>query len=245
MDSAPHDWTVLPYQRPSVTIAEFSDASGEPITYGSRYWGEANIEPPSEAYETCTHPERFDPVAVVMQSLVDYLTVAYLVDRVDTTVEGVTETQLSPRSGGGTPLTFTSGAGNLPGAVRVRGGWRFHGLWPDCGCDACDDNVEDLIEELANTVLTIVEGGMSEWRTGPEPTHHLNYDEDMNPIGDDHIPWMVHVELDGRIDHASGSVGGGWSRGEPEPVELPTEPYRWPAWQIRDQGRIHRPILGP
>lgn len=231
---------MLVYQRPAVTIEAIVDASGELIPYGSRYWGTdgdgIEVEPPAEAYSACAHPERFEPVAIVGRALVDYLVATYAVDRADSVKGGGEEIQLTPRYGGGTALTFTLGGGNLPGAVRVRAGWRFLGMWPDCGCDACDDDVEYLVDELEAVVLTIVEGGMTEWRTGPDPTHKLNFDDAGNAIGDDHIPWQAHVAFDGRVDHVSGDVSGSWSAGEPEPVEIPLEPHRWPAWpQVGDR----------
>jgi len=218
------------YRRPAITIEPIAGVAGELIPYGSRYWGEDadgnEIEPPAEAYSACAHPERFEPVALVGRALVDYLVAAHAVDRTDSVKGGRAEIRLAPRYGGGTALTFTFGGGNLPGAVRVRAGWRFLGMWPDCGCDACDDDVEDLIDELEGAVLTIVEGGMSEWRTGPDPSSHLYEDDDGHPIGDDHIPWEVHMKLEGRVE----TEGGGWSSSEPEPTEMPWEPHRWPAW---------------
>lgn len=224
--SRPDDWTVLVYRRPSLAIAEMRDASGELIPYGLR-WGED--EPPDEAYSACAHPERFEPVSVVGHALVDYLAAAYEVDRADAVIDGHAQTRLTPKLGGGTTLTFIFGSEDLPG-VTVQAGWRFDGRWPDCGCDACDDDVKDLIDELESTVLTIVEGGMSEWRTGPDPSSHVVFDLAGCAIGDDHIPWRVHVRFDGRFQDAMGNESSSWSAGEPEPVEMPTEPHRWPAW---------------
>lgn len=217
---------MLIYRRPVVTIATFFDASGEPIPYGSRYWGTQG-EPPADAYSACAHPERFMPVAIVGRALVDYLTAAHAVERTDSVIAGRPNTRLTPRSGGGTPLTFIFGREESPN-VRVRAGWRYEGFWPGCGCDACDDDVAILLDELENTVLTIAQGGMSEWRSGPDPSSHLYEDDAGNPIGDEHIPWHVHVQFDGPLE--TGESGSSWSSGEPEPVEMPWEPHRWPAW---------------
>jgi hypothetical protein len=224
---------VRPYRRPFVAIAEILDASSTPIPYGSRFWGQT--EPPESAYSVCSHPERFEPVALVGHALVDHLVAACLVDRAESMADGRMQVCLTPKFGDGTALTFEFGSEDLPG-VTIKAGWRFVGMWPDCGCDACDDDVESLLDDLETTVLTIVEGGMSEWRSGPDPSRHLVHDDDGNPIGDDHIPWQIHVSFDGRADAGSGTVSSGWSAGEPEPIELPTEPYRWPAWPPRHEG---------
>jgi hypothetical protein len=219
------------YRRPTVLIEAFADDLGELVPYGSRYWGTdgegKRVEPPAGVYSACTHPQRFEPVAVVGHALVDYLAAAYEVDRTDSVNDGRAETRLTPRSGGGAPLTFVFGNEDLPG-VRVQAGWRFEGLWPDCGCDACDDDVNYLLDDLENTVLTIVRGGMSEWRSGPDPSSHLVVDDAGNPIGDEHVPWTIHVQFDGPLE--TGGGGDRWSAGEPEPIDMPVEPHRWPAW---------------
>lgn len=210
---------------------EFFDSSGGLVPYGSRYWGVDGdgtaIEPPDDAYSACAHPERFEPVVVVGRALVDYLAATYAVERADSTVDGRTNIRLTPKSGGGTPLTFAFGTQDSP-HVRLRAGWRFEGLWPDCGCDACDDDVIVLLDELENTALTIVQGGMSEWRSGPDPSSHLIIDDAGNPVGDDHIPWRIHVQFDGPLE--TGSGGSSWGIDQAEPVEMPWEPHRWLAW---------------
>lgn len=221
------------YRRPRLSIEPIFDAAGDLIPYGSRYWGTDDqgeeLEPPSDVYSACLHPERFEPVAVVGRAIVDYLVATYAIERTDSLAKGRTETRLTPTLGDGTPLTFVFGTQASP-SVKVRAGWRFEGRWPDCGCDACDEDVKDLLDELEDTVLTIVEGGMSEWRSGPDPSSHLYEDDDGNPIGDEHIPWEVHMKLEGRVE----TEGSGWSSSEPEPTDMPWEPHRWPAWPRSD-----------
>lgn len=199
------------YVRPPVDLGTYRDDHGRPIEYGSVYWGE--VEPPTEVYSTCAHPERFQPVVEVGLALLDHLTRTYDVDRATDEVDGRTRVVLTPRSGAGTPLTIELPLPGLPG-VEVTAGSRYRNAWPDCGCDACDDDVLDLLDDLETTVFAIAEGGMREWRSGPD--------------GD--VPWCVHVEFD-----AGGNpgFGGGWSAGEPEPVDVPTTPHRWEAWPLR------------
>lgn len=215
------------YRRPPLDTAEFRDAAGTPIPYGQRYWT-VDVEPPENAYGRCAHPERFEPVVQIGHALIDHLTATYDVRREDERAGGRPVVVLAPAAGGGATLRITLPLPSLPG-VEVRAGWRFRGLWPDCGCDACDDSVPDLLDDLEASVLTIVEGGMSEWRSGPDPASPLITDDAGNPIGDSHVPWRVHARLDGRLRTET----GGWSDGEPDPVELPDEPFHWPAWPLR------------
>lgn len=216
------------YARPDVEVATYHDGAGRPIPYGERFWA-VGVEPPESAYSACTHPERFVPVAQVAEALVDHLVHTYDVERTDSERAGRRTVVLSPRGAGAT-LTVRFGDPDAPAAsVRVSAGRRFEESWPDCGCDACDDDVAALLDDLEDTVLTIVEGGMSEWRSGPDPTSPLVTDDAGWPVGDDVVPWHVHVRLDGRRE----AEQSGWSAGEPEPVELPVTPRRWEAWPLR------------
>lgn len=185
------------YVRPRVDLGTWQDAEGRPIDYGSR-WGDG--EPPEGAYSACAHPERFEPVVQVARALLDHLERSYDVNRADIVRETVRVT-LTPRTGDGTALTLRFLSGGT--GVSVGAGYRYEGLWPDCGCDACDDPVPLLLDDLETMVFAIVEGKMSEWRSRG----------------------AKHVRFDGITE--MGSVGG------PEPLDLPTTPHRWGAWPIR------------
>lgn len=216
------------YARPDVEIAACRDAEGRQIPYGGRYWA-VGVEPPEWAYSTCSHPERFAPIEKVAQALVEHLVHTYDVERTDSERAGRRTVVLSPRGAGAT-LTVRFGDPDAPAAsVRVSAGRRFEESWPDCGCDACDDDVAALLDDPEATVLTIVEGGMSEWRSGPDPSSPLVTDDAGRPVGDDVVPWHVHVRFDGRREDEQ----SGWSSGEPEPLELSTTPHRWEAWPLR------------
>jgi len=195
------------YVRPSVDLGTYRDDHGRPIPYGSVYWGE--VEPPTEVYSTCAHPERFEPVVEVGHALLDHLELTYDVDRTEARRSGRTRVTLAPRSGTGTPLSLEFGAPDQP-SVTLRAGHQYGELWPDCGCDACDDSVRDLLDAMETVVLAIPEGRMSEWRE--------------RRAGE---PWAARVRIDGVTEQS------GWSDDEPEPVDLPTTPHRWGPWPLR------------
>lgn len=213
------------YARPAVVINQYTDATGNVIDYGRRYWT-VDLDPPEAMYGHCAHPERFAPVEVVAHALIDYLASAYEVDATEAVVDGHTIVTLTPAAGA--TITFALPLARVPG-VKVSAGLRFTEMWPTCGCDACDDSVPELLDLLEATVLTIVEGGLSEWRSGPGNAMPMMTDDAGNPVGAAVVPWQVHTRLDGRIE----SEGGGWSSNEPEPVELPEVPYRWERWPLK------------
>ncbi len=196
------------YRRPDVEIATFLDDEGRPVPYGTLLG-----DPPEEAYSRCTHPERFVPVVVVARALAEHLVATYDVRRDDAVVAGRPTTTLTP-AGGGAVLRLRIDGGPLPN-VELAAGHRFEESWPDCGCDACDDDVLDLLDHLEATVQSIVGGGLSEWRDAP--------------ARDGRAPWTIHHRLDGPAD----TEGASWNHKAPFPTELPDEPQRWPAWRVR------------
>lgn len=151
------------YCRPDVEIATFLDDDGRPVRYGTQW-----DDPPQEAYSRCAHPERFEPVVVVACALLEHVVASYEVERRDDVVDGRATTVLTP-AGGGAVLRLQIGGGPLP-VAKVAAGFRYVRSWPDCGCDACDDDVADLLDHLEHTVLSIVEGRLSERREVPSPS---------------------------------------------------------------------------
>jgi hypothetical protein len=89
---------------------------------------------------------------------------------VDEDLAGRAETtatvRLQPSSGAGAPITlaFTT----FPGLLVRFGNWQVQ-AHPSCGCDACDERPEDLIERLREQVkLLLVGEGFTETLThGP------------------------------------------------------------------------------
>lgn len=196
------------YRRPDVEIATFLDDEGRPVPYGTQW-----ADPPREAYSRCAHPERFEPVVVVARALLEHVVATYEVERRDDVIDGRATTVLTP-AGGGAVLRLQIGGGALPDA-KVAAGFRFEDIWPDCGCDACDDDVADLLDDLEHTVLSIVERRLSEWREVP--------------ARDGSAAWTIHQRIEGPLGHD----GGWWNHEAPFPSELPDEPHRWPAWHRR------------
>ncbi|MBW1597885.1 DUF6226 family protein [Streptomyces sp. JJ38] len=156
------------YVRPRLSLPVFRDASGAVIEYGNR-WGDD--EPPADSYSVDAHPERFAPLHTVAAALIDYLVDAYdvrlghdpapvadLVSELDE--PPVRVATLTPNScEDGAPLAFVFTA--YP-SVMVRAGVLHDFSHPVCGCDACDEDVEEEAEELEWRVLAVAEGRFRE-----------------------------------------------------------------------------------
>lgn len=161
------------YRRPALPTVTFRDERGNPIEYGSR-WGD---EPAPEAsYSRTSNPERFAPLHTVARALVDWLEASFdlavergaavAADLLHTPGNVVDAMRLVPRDPGAAPLTLV--LDSFP-SVSVHAGALHDFTFPDCGCDACDDDVTDVADELEWTVRTVVAGGYSE-RLEPRPS---------------------------------------------------------------------------
>ena len=114
-------------------------------------WGPEG--PPDEAYSRVTNPERFQPLHEAALRLIERLVADFdveIAEGYDLRVLGISEDRLARRSITLSPndpacapiaVAFT----DFPG-VRVRFGKWKEEPFPDCGCDACD---EDADEEIA------------------------------------------------------------------------------------------------
>ncbi|WP_213816868.1 DUF6226 family protein [Glaciihabitans sp. dw_435] len=154
------------YRRPALPVEVYLDDQGRPIEYGDRWsLGDA----PEEAYSRVSNPQRFAPLHSVALALI-----SWLVETFDVTVDDRPETaedvfgspeqvarsvQITPREPTAAPITFV--LSTFPG-VFLHAGALNDFQFPDCGCDACDEDLEYLAEELEWTVRTIVGGGYSE-----------------------------------------------------------------------------------
>lgn len=125
---------------------------------------------PLEAYGTVTNPERFLAVQAAARDLVDRLADRFVVrvepgsaaddfprDRVSGVVLRVT-----PEDGeaGSLAVLFT----DHPGVFVRTGRWSVE-AFPHCGCDACDEQPDDLIQDMERFVEGYVTGGQVETLT--------------------------------------------------------------------------------
>ncbi len=144
------------YTRAAFTTEEFLDDRGEPIDYGQRWDFETG--PPEDTYSVTKHPERFEPLQAVAEGLIDYLLQHYAV-----TVVRTASVRLIPALGAGVCFTLTDPPFS---GVRVSAGLLTRLAFPHCGCDACDEDLLDSIENLEAFVFAVVRGDFAEWRRG-------------------------------------------------------------------------------
>ena len=118
-----------------------------------------------QAYSQVTDPGRYAVLHEAAERLLDELTSRYTVERRETaeplgaTGERVRTVRLIPRTPAAAPLAvaFT----DFPGVVLRLGRWYSESL-PGCGCDACDERPQDLVDEMRLQIGALVEGGLWE-----------------------------------------------------------------------------------
>ena len=124
--------------------------------------------PPEEAYSRVTNPERFQPLHAAATALLDKLEREFAVERLE---EAFFDDELSAESLARPPIrlipidpqaapivvAFTE----FPGLQVRFGSWRTE-PFPDCGCDACDETADGLIEQMTRMVEAVVSGGFRE-----------------------------------------------------------------------------------
>ena len=158
------------YVRPPISSPTILDDEGVPIPYGHRWTG----LPPDDMYSVVRHPERFEPLATTADALISFIQETY-----DAKIE-ITQVRdrelkspilnpdvqqlrkvvtLTPRRPDSAPLTII--VTDFP-SVEVEGGMFFRQVFPDCGCDACDEDWESVADMLENIVFAIVNGTFSE-----------------------------------------------------------------------------------
>ncbi|WP_062135062.1 DUF6226 family protein [Demequina aestuarii] len=156
--------------RPDVAFAEFRDEAGAVIPYGKRW----DMSPPDDTYSRSVHPERFEVAWTLARALVDHLVAEYDVDVITDVdphegraprghaptprapIDGVPPAvrRLVPR-GEGAPLTVVET--DSPGVVMLAGA-TLEARAPVCGCDACDENVEEMADSLEELAFGIAGG---------------------------------------------------------------------------------------
>ncbi|MEZ0142823.1 DUF6226 family protein [Microbacterium sp. NRRL B-14842] len=155
-DSAPAV-VVVParaYVRPALPPLTFHDDRGEVIRYGRR-WPDGIA--PEESYSRESHPERFAPLLLVVDALVEHLSREYEVEaRRESGEDGTERVVLEPARGARVVITPT-----VP-SVSVEAGAHFHAIVPSCICDACDETAETAADELERILLSVAAGGFRE-----------------------------------------------------------------------------------
>ncbi|WP_166521359.1 DUF6226 family protein [Modestobacter roseus] len=169
-------------------------------------WGDE--EPPAEAYSRVSDPQRFLPLLGAADDLVAGLRRRFDVMVSDEPVAGrgeLSAVRLSPATGAGADLVVVRT--DFPG-VHLRAGRWARASFPACGCDACDEQVDDAIESLVEFVGDVAGGRFGEeltagpgprelhtWRAGSSSTAYLTPAEASahgEPGRFDWAPWPEH-----------------------------------------------------
>lgn len=126
-------------------------------------------DPPPEAYGRVTNPERFavlhDEADLVIADLTArYRAEARELDPLSRDHEASSPSllrvvRLEPSADDCAPLTITYST--FPG-LAVSAGWWRQMSYPDCGCDACDTQPDEVVQEFRRHITAITEGGFSE-----------------------------------------------------------------------------------
>jgi hypothetical protein len=167
--------------------------------------------PDPDAYGRVTNPERYAPLHQFAQSALDDLVARF--DAAAEPSEGPLRldrlVRVCPRDGGGGCLAFE--LTSFPGVRLHVGRWHtYH--FPRCGCDACDEQLADVENEMTALMDAFVGGRFTEYLDG------------------------------GRLGQSwSSSTGSsnGWSElpaSDPRRSQ-PAEYIDWPAWPMRSEKR--------
>jgi hypothetical protein len=165
--------------------------------------------PPEEAYGRVTNPERYRPLHTAAEALIDRLSAEYVVERVEEhhdLEEGV-ERQVSLTPSHGAPLVveFTS----FPGLAVRYGRWHQE-RYPWCGCDACDEDPEWVVEDFRSKVESVVRGEFSE-----------------------EVVRTRWPRRSGWLSYRIGSSAGGGSLEASDPELAEPGRVEWAAWESR------------
>lgn len=156
---------VSSYVRPTIEEPVFRDSDGRVIDYGN-LWADS---PPESAYSVTEHPERYAPLHVIADPLIEHLRDTYDVE-IDEGPEAIAElvrphrdttraVRIRPSDSDCATLTliFTS----YPG-IGMHAGLLHDFYFPSCGCDACDSTWQDEADGLERQVFAVVNGSYQE-----------------------------------------------------------------------------------
>jgi hypothetical protein len=227
------------FVRPPLISRVYQDDDGKVIDYGRR-WGRDG--PPYDAYSRTSHLDRYEPVQVVANALIEYLDRTYDVvlesgpacvdvflrpelGLIPGPVQYLEAMTISSRDLNCAPLTF--GFTSLPG-LCVRAGVLHDFRFPDCGCDACDEGIEDVLDRLEWAVFAVSHGDFQESIKGRR-RGTINYA--MNSA--------VGGESGSRIwksRRALRHTGESPERLKAAADRLANAPNGWTAWPLRSKG---------
>ena len=131
--------------------------------------------PPPEAYGRVTNPERFRPLHAAGRSLLATLEDQFVVARSSISASpehpDATAVKLTPVDPAAAPLTMSFTA--FPG-LKIRIGTTVSMALPTCGCDACDEDVEECLQHLTPWITALTTGSITERlsRRGPRSWWH-------------------------------------------------------------------------
>ena len=158
-----------PYVRPALPNQVFHDAGGNVIDYGNRWRDRPGRMPPDDLYEVISNPQRFAGFHTLADALVEHLRANYDVsvtedaafsaDLMSAHEDVARAVRVVPESPDGAPLTFVYT--EYPSLI-LHAGLLHDFPFPTCGCDACDETVEALADDLEDTVLAVVAGQFAE-----------------------------------------------------------------------------------
>jgi hypothetical protein len=148
-------------------------------------------------YGRVSNPERFAPLHQGAAALIADLTREFdvAVEAVEPEQghgrpEGLSATRLTPVRGGA-PVTITTTA--FPG-LFVRFGERHTEAFPQCGCDACDEQADVLLADLRRKLLTVAAGRFREVPGGHEFTYEDGWESGRDPsITESEAPTRAYV----------------------------------------------------
>ncbi len=124
--------------------------------------------PPDEAYGRVTAAERYRVLHTAARELLDCLRDEYDVERLegraldddlvgDFQVDTVVRLVPAPLGAGTLTIAFT----RFPGLAVRLGRWYVE-WYPGCGCDACDERPDDVVERVNSRVAALVAGRFTE-----------------------------------------------------------------------------------
>ncbi|MDN4616067.1 DUF6226 family protein [Leifsonia sp. F6_8S_P_1B] len=154
-----------PYVRPPIARPAYADENGELVDYGNRWAGR---EVPEDAYSRTSHLERFQPLHPTADALISWLLERYDASSFEypSSAQDDRTVRITPADPSAAPLTFVFT--DFPGVI-IQAGTLFEAIFPRCGCDACDEDIDEVVDDLEWTVRALVGGSFSEQVDAPSP----------------------------------------------------------------------------